>query len=149
MSPNGTGFRPVGNLIFQIDAEQDDSGMAIDGITPLTINAAGWAVTESGLHDGYTVTLVANSAGFTFTLSDITETGNITNTELSYSNTFAGTEFIDNFGGGHIYYTRQGSAGTATDFISEFSIDVTPIPEPSSTALLGLGGLALILRRRK
>ena len=28
-------------------------------------------------------------------------------------------------------------------------VDTTPIPEPSSTALLGLGGLALILRRRK
>ncbi|MGJ8655459.1 MAG: PEP-CTERM sorting domain-containing protein [Akkermansiaceae bacterium] len=27
--------------------------------------------------------------------------------------------------------------------------DVVPVPEPSSTALLGLGGLALILRRRK
>ena len=27
--------------------------------------------------------------------------------------------------------------------------DVTAVPEPSSTALLGLGGLALILRRRK
>lgn len=29
------------------------------------------------------------------------------------------------------------------------SLDVTAVPEPSSTALLGLGGLALILRRRK
>jgi hypothetical protein len=27
--------------------------------------------------------------------------------------------------------------------------DVTAVPEPSSTALIGLGGLALILRRRK
>ena len=27
--------------------------------------------------------------------------------------------------------------------------DVSPVPEPSTTALLGLGGLALILRRRK
>ncbi|MFT6793188.1 MAG: hypothetical protein ACJAR1_001178 [Rubritalea sp.] len=27
--------------------------------------------------------------------------------------------------------------------------DVTPVPEPTTTALLGLGGLALILRRRK
>lgn len=27
--------------------------------------------------------------------------------------------------------------------------DITPVPEPSSTALLGLGGVALILRRRK
>ena len=35
--------------------------------------------------------------------------------------------------------------------IDTFSLDYTaaPIPEPSSTALLGLGGLALILRRRK
>ena len=29
------------------------------------------------------------------------------------------------------------------------SLDVATIPEPSSIALLGLGGLALILRRRK
>ena len=29
------------------------------------------------------------------------------------------------------------------------SADVLPIPEPSSTFLIGLGGLALILRRRK
>ena len=31
----------------------------------------------------------------------------------------------------------------------DVTFDVTPIPEPSSTALLGLGGLALIMRRRK
>ena len=29
------------------------------------------------------------------------------------------------------------------------SISITPVPEPSSAALLGLGGIALILRRRK
>ncbi len=29
------------------------------------------------------------------------------------------------------------------------SLTLTQVPEPSSTALLGLGGLALILRRRK
>jgi hypothetical protein len=31
----------------------------------------------------------------------------------------------------------------------EFSFDVTAVPEPSSSALLGLGCLALILRRRR
>jgi len=30
-----------------------------------------------------------------------------------------------------------------------YDIEFTPVPEPSSAALLGLGGLALILRRRK
>ncbi|MCP5536457.1 MAG: DNRLRE domain-containing protein [Akkermansiaceae bacterium] len=32
---------------------------------------------------------------------------------------------------------------------AQLIIDYTPVPEPSSAALLGLGGLALILRRRK
>ncbi len=39
---------------------------------------------------------------------------------------------------------NQGNDGIAIDQIA-----INPIPEPSSTALLGLGGLALILRRRK
>ena len=29
------------------------------------------------------------------------------------------------------------------------SVKLTQVPEPTTTALLGLGGLALILRRRK
>ena len=33
--------------------------------------------------------------------------------------------------------------------LTELAIEGTAVPEPSSTALLGLGGLALILRRRK
>lgn len=34
-------------------------------------------------------------------------------------------------------------------FTGEITLTFTAVPEPSSTALLGLGGLALILRRRK
>jgi len=46
--------------------------------------------------------------------------------------------------------TGAGTLQRRSDF-DNMQIDVTftPVPEPSSTALLGLGGLALILRRRK
>lgn len=41
-------------------------------------------------------------------------------------------------------------AGTASeDLNGDFAMQVNTAPEPSSTALLGLGGLALILRRHK
>ena len=39
--------------------------------------------------------------------------------------------------------------GAATALVDNLTIDVVPVPEPSSTALLGLSGLAFILRRRK
>jgi len=42
------------------------------------------------------------------------------------------------------YYSRENSAGAIAPTLS-----ITPVPEPSSTALLGLGGLALILRRTR
>lgn len=149
LSPEGTGFRPDANLIFQIDADNDTSGMALGNISALTLNAAGWAVTEASLADGFDVNLVADNSGYTFTINGIQEVGNLTNTTLSYSNTFTENQFIDNFGGGHIYYTRQGSNGTANVNISEFSIDVTSVPEPSTSVLLGLLALGGMFTRRR
>ena len=40
-------------------------------------------------------------------------------------------------------------ANGAQFLLDDVSLDYTVVPEPSSAALLGLGGLALILRRRK
>lgn len=51
-----------------------------------------------------------------------------------------------------VFDDRQANSGGASASIIDNIIvngTVVPIPEPSSTALLGLGGLALILRRRK
>ncbi len=54
------------------------------------------------------------------------------------------------FGGGgdlaNIQYVGFSSSGATIGVIDDFSL--TAIPEPTTTALLGLGGLALILRRR-
>lgn len=44
--------------------------------------------------------------------------------------------------------TTSGTGNTRLTNVA-FSVSVTAVPEPSSAALLGLGGLALILRRRK
>lgn len=60
------------------------------------------------------------------------------------------TDSID-FGGGadlaNIQYVGFSSFTGSTGAIDDFSL--TTIPEPTTTALLGLGGLVLILRRRK
>lgn len=42
-----------------------------------------------------------------------------------------------------------GQAGSNDGYADLVSFSTTAVPEPSSTALLGLGGLALIIRRRK
>lgn len=42
-----------------------------------------------------------------------------------------------------------GPGGEGRSHFSGFSISVTPVPEPSSALLVGLGGLALISRRRR
>ncbi len=44
---------------------------------------------------------------------------------------------------------RIGADNFQYGVIDDLELDITQVPEPSSTALLGLGGLALILRRRK
>ena len=46
-------------------------------------------------------------------------------------------------------FQNTGSAVFAGSHEAAITINTAAVPEPSSTALLGLGGLALILRRRK
>ena len=64
-------------------------------------------------------------------------------TELSYTVTAADITA----GRDHVifYYSHDNDWGETNDV----TFDVTVVPEPSSVALLGLGGLAIILRRRK
>lgn len=96
----------------------------------------------------YTVDLSATT--WDLTVEQYANTGNVVGalspvgsaTGLSYMNgSVVNGDSVNSF-------TLDG-ANTMTDFFDNFEVTGTAIPEPSSTALLGLGGLALILRRRK
>ena len=66
------------------------------------------------------------------------------NSTMVFNSTTIATMFGTNLDSGPVLlYTLDG--GTS----DTISIGLAAIPEPSTTALLGLGGLALILRRRK
>lgn len=64
---------------------------------------------------------------------------------VTYVGTLVGSNINVNVASNQIQYTSTGDGATA----QSITFNPTAVPEPSSTALLGLGGLALILRRRK
>ncbi|NWK55074.1 PEP-CTERM sorting domain-containing protein [Verrucomicrobiaceae bacterium N1E253] len=120
----------------------------LTGITEPTINLKGWAwaVINSGPADVGTVTLKAlgGAAGdretsFTFSGSTIGN-DNWTAFDLSIEKGDATQWEV------HLNYDEKSNNYAAVRF-DELTLQA--VPEPSSAALLGLGGLSLILRRRK
>ncbi len=105
----------------------------------LVVGRIQWGATAG---DDETITLYLQDTSNLGTLSASIGTATMTGVDQSLFDT--------------ISMTQRGSGGTVTyDEIrfGETFADVTPaaapIPEPSSTALIGLGGLAFILRRRR
>jgi len=134
-------------------------GAGINGAAGATISEAN-AIADGIYNQGGSSTVTLNFAGLTAgaTYDFIAHTGRAggganatvggeTSTwvagggqELSFSQTASGTGTLS------FDFTSAGNNAT----LNALTIaDAAPIPEPSSTVLLGLGGLALILRRRK
>lgn len=95
-------------------------------------------------------TLWTGSNGGTSAVLSFTGSGDIDPTSLSdYTASFTGVTD----GAGTLILAGRGTAGGVTVagqpnvFLNGFSLEA--VPEPSSAALLGVGGLALLLRRRK
>ncbi|MFC5050440.1 PEP-CTERM sorting domain-containing protein [Rubritalea spongiae] len=83
----------------------------------------------------------------------INELTNPLNQWNEYSASLQGTAFETLDAGTTLTFTirlaGKSSNGAGNSFSGIDDITVTKVPEPSSTALLGLGGLALVLRRRR
>ena len=91
----------------------------------------------------------AGSSGRTLTVGDLSGGTGATYTYADGGTAQQATSIIGTFtaiGTTQDFTAVLGGGGTGTEFSA---YQLRAVPEPSSTALLGLGGLALILRRRK
>lgn len=138
---------------------------AIGGLIAGTTYTVSFDVVQDG-HNNTTPYLAAlttfNGAGTRNSIN-----GSVTDNTAAVLKTFSGNSTTDGAYTNVSFSWTYGDAivsGTATDghdvalrfdgatssaIIDNVSVDVTTIPEPSTFALFGLGGLALILRRRK
>ncbi len=96
--------------------------------------------------DGTNTYLYVNGAlAHTFTGTAMSITGTTGLGGVMYSSNTFGSALPGNILG----FAAYNSELSATEIAAHSAAFVRAVPEPSTTALLGLGGLALILRRRK
>lgn len=141
----GTGGTPAGNIFFtqnrpRMDLDAADSD--IKGLT-LVISDIQGAVTFEGFID---IDRFDNSGGDPWDVNGetISATGN---TVALSPATINATKLSQTLAISQLANTAGGSNGATR--LEGFTLEFTAVPEPSSTALLGLGGLAVLLRRRR
>lgn len=127
----------AGGNLYQLTFENDASGNVFvnDGTTQHAI-VGGLVRQNSNGDTGNFITYTLSSVSGATTLTD----------------SLGGSRAIAAAGVGssdRIIFGSYSSGGMGSTTWNSVSIDTVAVPEPSSTALLGLGGLALILRRRK
>ena len=126
-------------------------GVVRDGATGVGSNLVNNTVlSEASVADGFTFTFVLRDGSYdAFTTGLLDDTG--ANFDLNLTNeTLTDSDILPDFndfltGGVGINGSIQGNEAGFT--INSATVEV--VPEPSSTALLGLGGLALLTRRKR
>ncbi len=100
--------------------------------------------TDASFKDGFTLSL----SMFNDNSWSITSTGLSTNLNGSGSLNTAAFSYADIVNDLGLYVSLQGQAGNPTITMNRMTLESVAVPEPSS-ALLCLGGLGLLLRRRR
>lgn len=169
--PHGTLY--LQNLSFQAadDGTRQTGTVYLHAYSTFTIDGTGAITSVGGFTAVSTTTVDLAAVGNNGTLSwDFSGSdafnaatsymfiASTQNTEVTIADTssFVGSTYALDVNGADIGYNYAGGQayrgnGSTSDWDLEFDAtwDTVAVPEPSSTALLGLGGLALILRRRK
>jgi len=117
-------IRAAGNLVYDVDAALANHTLNGNSLDVILDAGSSLALNfASGAANGSQFTLVDEVTSFSGTFTNISATGLSAgqSIELTYDTTVTDQGFLR----------------------------ATVVPEPSSTALIGLGGLALLLRRRK
>ncbi|MEP4077268.1 hypothetical protein [Haloferula sp.] len=140
---SAVGFRPANSLLIGMAGSNNGSDVRIVAGSFQDAGTLEFNSSQADIIDGFSITLTANAAGYTFFLEDILVAGSTNpaysngDTTATISGTFSGTEFLDNFSTGHFYSAvQQQTAGAA--MVADYSvatIDVVNVPDMDSDGM--------------
>ena len=155
------GVRPLD--VFYIG----DNHTVLEGVyfsleTPLKEDLSGTTGVANGVFEGGTISLLSSSQSLllagtisTVHLCEVVDGGTFTTLAAEGMFTVTGGSLANDFGdfGTMVDLIFEFDPGTLTDLSQPFSgfsdITLSPIPEPVTTAILGIGLAGLVSRRRK